>query len=140
MIEYSCRSAGLAVQMHALPDLLERGQLDVLAEAPEGMHVAVAEEGPVLELDAQLEGALGLAQELVLVDAEHRVEANDARDRGLTDADDADLVGLDHGDRHPGIRDLCQRCRRHPAGRAAAEDDDAAHEMLVHFGPPTDRR
>jgi hypothetical protein len=56
------------------------------------VHVAVADAAPVLELDAQLEGGLRLAHELIFVDAEHLVEQLDHRDGRFSHADGADIV------------------------------------------------
>src|SRR5205085_11747593 len=79
-------------------ELVEGDALQVLAERPERMEVAVAELAPVHELDAELERRPGLADEIVLVDSDQRVEAEQGRDGGLADADDADLLGLDQRD------------------------------------------
>src|SRR3546814_4899445 len=43
----------------------------------EGMDITMADARPVDELDPQLVGRVGFADELVLVDAEHRVEQAD---------------------------------------------------------------
>ena len=68
--------------------------MEVRAEQPEIVEVVVAEATPVDELDAELEGGIRLANELVLVDAEQLVEEDDRRNRGLADADSADFFGL----------------------------------------------
>ncbi len=62
------------------------------------MDVAVADARPVDEFDAELERGLGLRHELALVDADALVEEADVRQRGLADADDADLARLDELD------------------------------------------
>ena len=74
------------------------------------------------------------ADELVLVDAAACVEELDVRHGRLADADGADLLGLDQPDRQqPAPSDAGQRGRRHPAGGAAADDDDRADARgLVH--------
>ncbi len=66
-------------------DLVELDGLDIQAEGSERMQVAVAQAGPVDELDGQFEAGLGGTHELALVDAEHGVEGQDRRDRGLAD-------------------------------------------------------
>ena len=55
------------------------------------MHVAMADARPVLEFDAQLEGALRGPQEIVFVDPERLIEQADGRNRGFAHADGADL-------------------------------------------------
>ena len=56
------------------------------------MDVALAEGAPVHELDAELEAAAGLAQELVLAEPERAVEPDEVGDGGLPHANGADLV------------------------------------------------
>jgi hypothetical protein len=124
------RVAGL---VEALPEGVEGDALHVDAERPEGVEIGLADGAPVDELDAQLEDALGLADEVVLVEAEHGVEQADLRDRRLAHADDADLLGLDQGDgRVVRPEDLGHGRGRHPAGRAAADDEDAADAGIGH--------
>jgi len=65
-------------------DLIDRPA--VLAE---GMEVPVAELRPVAKFDAEFERRLGLADELVFVDAEQRIEGSDGRNRRLPHADGA---------------------------------------------------
>src|ERR1051325_3560358 len=104
------------------------------------MQVAVSEPAPVAELDAELEGRLGATDEVVLVDAEEPVEQLDRRDGGFPDADRSDLRRLDQldaGDRS--VADPRQRGRRHPAGRAAADDGDAADRLAWHHVPAAGR-
>ena len=100
------------------------------AEQTKGVHVAVAQPRPVDKLDSQLEGGVGLPDEIGLVDTEEFVEQQDRRDRGLADAHRADRVGLDQGGLvilRPG--DLRQGGGSHPAGGAAPDDDDIADAL-----------
>src|SRR3546814_2614839 len=77
---------------------------------------------------SDLVGRVGFADELVLVDAEQRVEQADLRNRRLADADGADRLALDQLDLEAGkgAHDARDRGGRHPARGAAADDDDAA--------------
>jgi hypothetical protein len=79
---------------------------------------------PVDELDAELEAAVGGAQEFGLVDAEPDEEIMDLRDRRLADADGADLVGFDQRDRGAVTEETSKGRRRHPASGAAAGNHD----------------
>src|SRR5690606_33265451 len=92
----------------------------------EGMEVAIALAAPVHELDAEVDGALGPAEELVLVEIEHRVEIEGRRDGRLAAADRADGVGFDAMSPAPDVRETAgkRRCRQ-PSSRAAADDDDS---------------
>src|SRR3546814_13114131 len=67
----------------------------VEAVEAEGMDIAMAGTDPVDEFDPELVGRVGFADELVLVDAEQRVEQADLRNRRLADADGADRLALD---------------------------------------------
>ena len=64
--------------------------------------------GPIDEADAELERTLGATQKLVLVDQRDVAVALDG---------------------------LGQRSSRHPAGRAAAQDDDASDQVVLHGKP-----
>src|SRR6185503_16844803 len=122
---------GLAARVQLVPDLVELHGLDVDAKFAEGMQVAVPEARPVHELDAELERALGLADEIVLVEAEHRVEGVDGRNGGLAHADAAYLLGLYQTDAARTRTKRARKCRRrHPAGRTAADDDDLANTVI----------
>jgi hypothetical protein len=46
------------------------------------------------------------------------------------DADDADLFGLDQRDATTRLQGIRQRRSRHPARRAAADDDDAGQSAV----------
>ena len=121
------RAAGLE---HLQPVLVEGHGPQVLPEAAEGVHVTRALAAPVQELDAQLETALGLADEFILVDLQHAVEELDHRDRRLADADGADLLALHQRDGDLAAQDLGQGRGGHPAGGAAAGD----HDLPDHRG------
>src|SRR3546814_3689791 len=74
----------------------------VEAVEAEGMDIAMAGTDPVDEFDPELVGRVGFADELVLVDAEQRVEQADLRNRRLADADGADRLALDQLDLEAG--------------------------------------
>ncbi len=106
------------------PEIVEIAEPRAPADDAEGMDVAVAAAGPVLERDAQLDGAARDAQELALVQVENLVERADRGEGGFTDADRADLLRLDQRDVDQRAQLLGQRRRRAPARRAAAGDHD----------------
>jgi len=114
--------------------VLEAGRPVVLAGHPEAVEVVLADVAPAFEVDAQLEHGLRLGHELLLVDAAQLVEGQQRRDRGLADADGADLVGLDQRDGQALAQRLGQARGCHPAGGAAAGDDDAAHGLARAIG------
>ena len=87
---------------------------------------------PVDELDAELECALRMPQEIVFVELHQAVELRDRGDRRLADADDADLGGFDQRDGQPRAQDARQRGGRHPAGGAATGDDDRSDFLTGH--------
>ena len=84
------------------------------------MHVRMAFLVPVDELDAELESAVRVLQELVFVDAQHAIELRDRRDRRLADTDDADLGGFDERDGQSWAEHARKRRSGHPSCRAAA--------------------
>src|SRR3546814_7169769 len=79
------------------------------------MDIAMAGTDPVDEFDPELVGRVGFADELVLVDAEQRVEQADLRNRRLADADGADRLALDQLDLEAGkgAHDARDRGGRH---------------------------
>jgi len=108
-----------------------RAVLDGRAEVAEAVEEAVADVAPVAELDAELEAALRLPDEVGAVQAQGAVVGADGRQRGFADADGADVGRLHQHDlagrRAAHLRKaLGQRRGRHPAGGAAAHDDDLA--------------
>ena len=64
---------------------------ELLAELPEAVDVAVAQLAPVDKLDAQLEGALGFADELVLVQFHDLVEQPNGGNGGFADTYRTDI-------------------------------------------------
>ena len=97
----------------------------------ERVKVFMAELRPVLELDAQFDGALGFAKEFVLVDAEGVVEQADRRNRRFAHADGADFGGFDHSYRAAaGPKAPRQNCSGHPARGAAAHDGNVAYAVM----------
>lgn len=108
---------------------MKRQEPQVAPDRPEAVHVAVAEARPVDELDAELERALRLADELRLLDLEEVVERDEMRDGRLADPDDADLLGLDQSYLELPAEGFAECRRRHPAGTAPADDDDGAQRL-----------
>jgi len=113
------------------PVLVQRRHVELHAVRAEGVEVAVALPRPVDKFNAQLEGALRAPQELGLVQPQHLVEGLDRRDGGFAHADGADLVALDQRDGAAPTHRTRQRGGRHPAGRAAADDHDAAQRAVA---------
>jgi hypothetical protein len=105
-------------------------------ELAEAVEKAVAEVAPVLELDAELEARLRLADELRVVELERVVVVADGGQRGLADADSADLRRLDQDDLATrgvvaAAQQLAKRRGSHPARRATADDDDAPNGLVA---------
>ena len=76
------------------PELVKFHRFHVDAEASERVEVAVTDPRPVDEFDRELEGALGLAEEIVLVDAEKLVERQNGRNGRFAHADDPDFFRI----------------------------------------------
>src|SRR5262249_14100176 len=107
------------------------------AVAAEGVDIGVAEPRPVPELDAELERRLRLADELVLVETEEAVKKLHRRDRGLADADCADLGRFYETDAFErAVAHARERGRGHPSRGAAADDDDRAYRALRRHAAP----
>ena len=70
---------GLPLGAGLQPEVMKGDALHIDAEGAEWMEVALALATPAVELDPQLEGGLGLAQEIRLVDAEPGVELQESR-------------------------------------------------------------
>jgi hypothetical protein len=79
---------------------------------------------------------MGFAHEGVFIEAQQAVEVENLRDGGLTHANAADCIRLDHLD--PDVRTFQEPREtggRHPPGRAAADDRDVAYAQIAHAGP-----
>ncbi len=119
------------------PMMVELHSLHVDAVETEGMDVAVADAGPVHELDAQLVGRIGRADEVVLIQAQHLIEQNQLRDGRFANTDGADLLRFDEFDLEARqlSKDLRERGRGHPAGGASTDDHDLADPLFPHAVP-----
>jgi hypothetical protein len=129
-VRYILHRAALAL---AKVKLVEMNSLQVLTVIAEGMEVAFADPAPVHEFNAELERPLSCAHELVLIDPEHAVESDERRDGRFAHADRTDLLRLD--ERDPGVavvEEARESGRSHPAGGAAADDDEVADRVFVH--------
>ncbi len=104
------------------PILLERDGIEVLPVIAERVEIAVALAAPVDELDPELEGGLGGPDEFGLVEAERMVEPAQRGNGGFADADGADLIRFDQLDPKALLERIAHPRRRHPASRAAAND------------------
>jgi hypothetical protein len=103
------------------------------AKAPEGMHEGVALVLPPLELDGELDGAVGGLHDFEGVDAQRLEVAPDGGDGGLADADGADRRGFDQRDGHAeALQPVRDRRGSHPAGGAASDDDDGLDGFRLH--------
>src|SRR6185437_5620019 len=114
------------------PIVMKVRRVDRRADDTERMKVTMPEARPVDELDAELEGAARLADEIVLVDAENLVEGAQRRDGRLAHAHRADLRGLDDFDGAvAALQQTRERRGRHPPRRSAAHDDDLAQAAVA---------
>jgi hypothetical protein len=119
----------------AQPVLVRAKAAQGRTEIAEGMEEAVADVAPVLEFDAELEAGLGLADKVGAVQAQRVVVDADRGQGRLAHPDGADL-GRFHQRHLAGLggvarQALGQRGRRHPAGGAAAHDDDPADRAAM---------
>src|ERR1700738_5005206 len=101
-----------------------------MADGAEAMDVAIAGTAPVHELDAELEGAAHLADELDLIDLQHAVEQLQVRYGGFAHADGADLLGFDEPNGAFAPQHFRQGGGRHPPRGTAADDEDTAEASV----------
>ena len=78
--------------VHAQPVLIKGQRGQILANAPEAMHVALADAAPVAKLDAELEGGARFAHEGAFVDLQQLVEQPDHGNGRLAHADRSNVV------------------------------------------------
>ncbi len=118
---------GVALGARLEPALVEVVIADRLADDAERMKVRIAALMPADELDAQLVGAVGGADEFLLVDAEPLDESDERRHRRLANTDRAELLGLHQLDLAKLALEVMAKHRgREPPGGAAADDYDFA--------------
>ena len=103
-------------------------------DSAEGVVIGVPKASPVLEFDAEFEGALRGTQELVFINTHARIEAADRWNGRFADTNDANLVRLDQGDVDDTRKHLDQGGGGHPAGSSSTNNDDLANgiRMQIH--------
>ena len=121
---------GLARRAGLQPILMEGHQPEVATDRAEAVDIAVTDLSPVIELDAKLEAALGLANELRLIDLEQPVESGKVRNGRFADPDDPDFFGFNQDDVDLSAERLGYGRGAHPAGCATADDGDRPNRAL----------
>jgi hypothetical protein len=101
---------------------MKRDAFDIDAEFAELMEVAVTGMSPIVKFDAELEARPSGAYEFALVDAEYLVEELQRWNRGLADADRADLFLLYQTYPLHALQRVSKAGGCHPARRSAADD------------------
>ncbi len=124
---------GMALFLAVEPEMLEARRPVVLAGQSERVEVPRTLFLPVVEQDAELEGRLGGAHELGLVDAEQTIEGDERRNGRFPHPDRADGVGFDQGDADRLAKRTGDGSGRHPSGGPASGDDDAIRVHGVHW-------
>src|SRR5207249_10457615 len=124
---------------HLQPILVALEDAEILPDAAEAVDIEVPELCPVDELDAELEGALGSCEKLVLVELERGVVVLDGRDGRLADTDRGDLVRLDEADAYGALQELREERRSHPARSSAPHNDDILDALIHRSAPPGPR-
>src|SRR5690554_5672342 len=122
------------------PEVIELRHPRGLSESAKRMQIPTAETTPILEPDGNLEGRGALPHELSLIDAEQVMKCDDRRYGGFADADRTDLFGFDERNVEQCAEMLRERHCGHPAGGAAACNDDfldrAWSDFIVLHGWP----
>ena len=131
------QGAGLVLPMGLQPVLVHGYEVELPAVDAERVEVAMLEAGPVHELDADLKRAPGAPHEGIFVDAQGLIEGFDRRYRGFANAHGPDLLRFNECDRTLAPKGMAQGRRGHPAGGAAADDDEALNPRIavVHVRP-----
>ena len=101
-------------------------------EITERVEITGAQRAEIAKLDPQLEGRVGRAHELGLVEPEPFNECPDVRQRCLAHPDNADFLGFDQLDRTGKRKMPYQRRRSHPPSGSPADDDDPATGWQFH--------
>ncbi len=125
------------------PVLMERHQAEIAADRAEAMDVGVADFSPVVELDAQLESALGCAHEGCFIDPQQSIEGRYMRHGRFTDPDNADLFGFDQLNLDGLAEGFGDGRGAHPAGGAAPDHRDCSYgafRRLLRHCPSTQVR
>ena len=103
--------------------MVEVQHAELGANLAESVHIHIAGTIPVTELDTQFDGALGLAQHLVLIKSQQTSVQANLGNGGLTNADDADFIGFNQFKLNQAFEKPGQRSSRHPAGGTASNNN-----------------
>ena len=112
--------------MRSQPIMMAAEPLPVLANHSEGVNVGSAGI-PIDELDAELERRLGAPHELGFVQLDKLIVFLDRGDRRFADSNRADRFAFDQLHFVEALEQLAEQRGGHPAGRAAANNEDLAH-------------
>src|SRR4029077_1685295 len=96
------------------PQLMRVEPQHVAADLSEAVDIRLTRRAPIDELDAELEGRLGLTNHLQRIDAGEGNVIADVGDGRLTDPDRSNLIRLDEPD-----FDLAQPLRKYRGGHPA---------------------
>ena len=83
---------------HLEPIVVAAHRPQLMANLPEPMDVGVADLPPVDKFNAELEGAVGSAKKLVLIELQHRIEELDHWNGRFPHANGGNVIGLHQPD------------------------------------------
>src|SRR5688572_29893678 len=112
--------------------MVKAAERKILADISECMHVGGARLRPAVELDTELDRALGGAQEIRLIDPQGFVQNQNRRDRRFAHPDRADLLGFDQGDVNRVAENLCDEAGGDPARGATTRYHDIRNAPGAH--------
>src|SRR5665213_1779654 len=119
------------------PVVVNGNLVDLRAVLAEGMKIRMVDATPILKLNTEFEGRLGVSHEFVFVYAEQRIERSNGWNGCLANADGGDVGGFDQ--RYFAViilEHVRERGGSHPAGSAAADNGNVPYAIVAHRGLP----